>query len=155
MTGEVVIFDTQIGAVSGRVKVERDPYDLVISADGANLYCSNWGSDSLSVIDLNTNTLLRTVAAGDNPNDMTLLPDGRLFVCSSNDNSVLCFDTAQMRFTEKVVTSLHHEAGRATAHVVARGKDERIDCLAFATRKSSRSHGSHEKPRGNSLKSSH
>lgn len=107
MTGEVVIFDTQIGAVSGRVKVERDPYDLVISADGANLYCSNWGSDSLSVIDLNTNTLLRTVAAGDNPNDMTLLPDGRLFVCSSNDNSVLCFDTAQMRFTEKVVTSLH------------------------------------------------
>ncbi len=76
MTGEVVIFDTTSGTVSGRVKVERDPYDLVISPDGAHLYCSNWGSDSLSVIDLNTNTVLRTAAAGDNPNDMTLLPDG-------------------------------------------------------------------------------
>lgn len=107
LTGEIVVFDTESGAVIGRIKVERDPYDVVISPEGAFLYCSNWGSDTLSVVDLATGKVVRNVAAGDNPNDLELLPDGRLFVCSSNDNSVRCFDTAEQRFTERILTSMH------------------------------------------------
>lgn len=107
LSGEVVAFNTETGEVAGRVKVERDPYDVAVSADGATLYCSNWGSDSLSVVDTASMTLKMTVHAGDNPNDIALLPDGRLAVCSANDNSVRFFDTAEMKFTERVLTSLY------------------------------------------------
>lgn len=108
--GNVVVFDTATGAIQTRIPTGVNPYDLILTPDGARLYCSNWASDSVSVIDTATNTVTATIEVGDNPNDMLLAKDGRLFVCCSNDNTVVVIDTKRGRAVETIVTSLHDRA---------------------------------------------
>ena len=49
---------------------------------------SNWGSRSLSIVDTEKNLRVRDLTVGLRPNDMTLAPDGRLFVACAGDNTV-------------------------------------------------------------------
>ncbi len=108
--GHVVIFDSATGALRKRVLVEASPYDLVLSPDGATLYVSNWSSDSISVIDTASEKVVATIAVGDNPNDMELHSDGRLFVSCANENTVYVVDTAKRRATERISVALHEGA---------------------------------------------
>ena len=108
--GEVVAFDTTTGKPVGRVPVEVTPYDIEIEPDGSLLYVSNWSSDSISVIDTKRLAVVATIAVGDNPNDLLLAPDGRLFVACANDNAVLIVDTKTRRVTEKIATVLFPRA---------------------------------------------
>ena len=71
---------------------------------------SNWASDSVSVIDTASFTVVATVPVGDNPNDMALSRDNRLFVACSNDNSVVVVDTATQARLETIVTSMFPRA---------------------------------------------
>jgi YVTN family beta-propeller protein len=107
---QVVAIDSASGKVTARVDTEVNPYDLVVSRDGTRLYCSNWASDSVSVIDTESFDIVRTIRVGDNPNDMVLTGDGRLFVCCSNDNTVVVIDTGRGRAVETIVTSLYPNA---------------------------------------------
>ena len=50
----VVVFDTTTRKLLQRIPVEVNPYALVLSDNGQTLYVSNWGSDSVSVIDVET-----------------------------------------------------------------------------------------------------
>ena len=104
--GNVVVFDTQTGAIVKRITTEVNPYDLVFSGDARTLYCSNWASDSVSVIDVDAMAIRSTYAVGDNPNDMVMSKDGRLFVACGNDNSVHVINTLKGRTTEVFNTSL-------------------------------------------------
>ena len=92
-TGNIVAFDTANGKLLGRIPVDLIPYDLVPSEDGRFLYVSNLASKSVSVIDTSAMKVIATIAVGDNPNQMVLSPDGRLFVACSNDNTVTVIDT--------------------------------------------------------------
>ncbi len=109
-SGNVVVFDTESGAILGKIRAEVNPYSLVLSDDGSTLYCSNWGSDSVSVIDVESMTVSFVIGVGDNPNDMVLAEDGRLFVACSNDNSVTIIDTKLNRATGSIVTSMYPNA---------------------------------------------
>jgi hypothetical protein len=64
----------------------------------------------VSVIDTETYTVLRTIEVGDNPNDLALAEDGRVFVCCANDNAVIVIDPEKGRPIETIVTSLHPQA---------------------------------------------
>jgi YVTN family beta-propeller protein len=101
----VVVFDTKARQIVTRIPVEVTPYQVVLSADGKNLFVSNWSSESVSVIDTETNRLVRTVAVGMNPNDMKISADGRLFVACSNDNTVYVIDTRTLQVIERLSTT--------------------------------------------------
>ena len=102
----VVVFDTATGKLLQRIPVEVNPYALVLSDNGQTLYVSNWGSDSVSLIDVNTLHVTGRIAVGDNPNDMALSKDGRLFVSCANDNTVAVIDTKTRQVIERVSTAL-------------------------------------------------
>jgi len=53
-------------------------------------------------------------AVDDNPNDMELHKDGRLFVSCANDNSVVVVDTASGKAVERITVSLHAGAPAGT-----------------------------------------
>ena len=105
-SGHVVVFDTETKKATARIKVDAIPYAAAISADGATLYVTNWASDTVSVIDTATNKVLASLAVGDNPNDLLLTPDGRLFVACAQDNSVWVIDTATRMARERINTAL-------------------------------------------------
>jgi len=109
-SGDVVVFDTESGAIIKRIRSEVNPYSLVLNDDASKLYCSNWGSDSVSVIDVESLAVETVIGVGDNPNDMVLAKDGRLFVACSNDNTVTIIDTKLNRAAGSIVTSMYPNA---------------------------------------------
>ncbi len=108
--GQIVVFDTRTGEPVGEAGTEIHPYDVVLDASGDTLYVSNWGSRSVSVIDTNSLKTRAVVRVGNNPNDIVLAPDGRLFVACSNENSVYVIDTRAMRAVEVINTAMHKMA---------------------------------------------
>ncbi|GMW02349.1 MAG: phosphoesterase [Candidatus Hydrogenedentota bacterium] len=110
VTNEVVVLDSNSGQVTGRVKVEQNPYDLAVSPDGRRLFCSNWASASVSVINTESLTVERTLRVGNNPNDLLLDGRGRLFVSCGNDNTVWVIDSESFKAIETIFTSMHERA---------------------------------------------
>jgi YVTN family beta-propeller protein len=102
----VVDFETTTHKLVQRIPVEVNPYALVLSDNGQTLYVSNWGSDSVSIIDVNTLRVTGRIAVGDNPNDMVMSKDGRLFVSCANDNIVTVIDTKTRQVIERISTAL-------------------------------------------------
>jgi YVTN family beta-propeller protein len=104
--GSVVEFDTSSGKLLRRIQVELNPYGVALNREGSRLYVSNWGSESVSVIDTETMKMLGTIAVGPNPNDVAMGPDGRLYVSCANDNSVVVVDTKEGHAVERISTAL-------------------------------------------------
>ena len=102
----VAVFDVKTHALLTRIPVEISPYELVFSKDASKLFVSNWSSGSVSVIDTASNKVVATIRVGANPNDMTLSPDGRLFVACSADNTVHVIDTKTLQVVERLSTTL-------------------------------------------------
>jgi YVTN family beta-propeller protein len=72
---------------------------LVVAPQTANAqrftYVTNFGSSSVSVIDMSSNTVAATVSVGGNPYGIAITPDGsRLYVANQSSNSVSVIDTA-------------------------------------------------------------
>jgi YVTN family beta-propeller protein len=102
MPGHVTIFDTTTGKVAGKIAVDVSPYDLQFSDDGNTLFVSNWGSDNIGVIDVASGKTVATIPTGDNPNDMELDADGRLYVSNGNENTVTVIDTKKRQAIETI-----------------------------------------------------
>ena len=66
---------------SGPVLTVREA--CLLGADRKHLYVTNWGSRSVSVIDVEKGRRIRDITVGIRPNDLVLAPDGRLFVATA------------------------------------------------------------------------
>lgn len=102
----VVVFDASTRQIVTRIPVEVNPYQILLTPDGQRLFVSNWSSESVTVIETATNTVIRTLHLGKNPNDMKLSSDGRLFVVCSSDNTVYVVDTRRLQVLERLATTL-------------------------------------------------
>jgi YVTN family beta-propeller protein len=107
---DVVAFDAKSGAIKKRVRVGISPYELAMTKDGRRLFVSDWGEKSVSVIDVASQKVIKTIPVGFNPNDMVLAPDGRLFVACSNENTVYVIDTRTLTVLETISTALYPKA---------------------------------------------
>ncbi|MDX1982768.1 MAG: alkaline phosphatase family protein [Bryobacteraceae bacterium] len=108
--GHVVVFDTRSGNRVSEIPTEVNPYDVLLDATGSTLFVSNWGSDSVSVLDTASNRVKSVIKVGRNPNDMVLARDGRLYVACGNENSVYLIDTKALRPVEVINTAMHRMA---------------------------------------------
>jgi YVTN family beta-propeller protein len=104
--GSIAVFDTASGKLLRRIQVELNPYGVALNHDGSRLYVSNWGSESVSVVDAEAMKVLGTIAVGPNPNDLQMGSDGRLYVSCANDNSVVVIDTKEGQAVERISTAL-------------------------------------------------
>src|SRR5262249_19642256 len=76
-------FKTQVAA-----KVGYRPYAAALAPNGKQLAVSNWGDESVSLVDAKTLTEASRVKVGSHPNDLAFAKDGRLFVANAGSNSV-------------------------------------------------------------------
>lgn len=133
LAGHIAIFDTTTMKMTGKIAVEVNPYELLLSRDLKTLFVSNWASNSVSVIDLATNKVVRSIPVGANPNDMFLAKDGRLYVSCGNSNSVFVIDTAKMRAVHEINTAMYpHSLIGATPNALIADKEEKMLFVANA-----------------------
>ena len=74
----------------------QHPHSCAFGGDGQHLYVSNWGSRSVTIIDTKKFRRVRDIAVGIRPNDLTVAPDGRLFVACAGDNTVHVIGTGKL-----------------------------------------------------------
>jgi YVTN family beta-propeller protein len=95
--GSVSVIDLATGQVKDEVIVELHASALAVSPDGQYVVVANSGSDTLSVIDTQTDQVVDKIWARQSPGDMfgaqpnalTFHPNGkRLFVCNGTQNAV-------------------------------------------------------------------
>jgi YVTN family beta-propeller protein len=94
---------TQISAPTG-----SRPYAAELSPDGKTLAVSNWGAESVSLLDPETLKEIKVIHTGSHPNEMLWDSKGRLFVANSGSNSVSVIANAEV--TETIKTSLDPKA---------------------------------------------
>ena len=85
---EVWVLNGDTLAVEATIPVGQHPHSCLVGADRRYVYVSNWGSRSVSVIEVERNRRVRDITVGLRPNDMALAPDGRMFIACSGDNTV-------------------------------------------------------------------
>ena len=56
------------------VAVERGPRSVAITPDGTRAYITNQFADSVSVIEIATNTVIGTIPVGDGPKGIAITP---------------------------------------------------------------------------------
>lgn len=78
------------------INTGSNPHTCCFGEDGRHIYISNWGSNTVTVIDSTTNNHVRDIRVGIRPNDMALAPDGRLFVSCAGDNTVHVIQTRSL-----------------------------------------------------------
>ena len=95
--GSVSVIDLATGQVKDEVIVELHASALAVSPDGKYVVVANSGSDTLSVIDTQTDQIVEKIWArqspgdlfGAQPNALAFHPDGkRLLVCNGTQNAV-------------------------------------------------------------------
>ena len=83
------------------------PYSAELSPDGHTLAVSNWGGESVSLLDPDTLAERARINTGSHPNEMAWLAD-RLFVANSGSNSISVIEDGKV--TETIKTSLDPKA---------------------------------------------
>ena len=85
------------GTVTGIKTNEIGTHMVVVSPDGRRAYTANLGAGTISLIDLDTDTLVKTVPAGAGAEGIDLTPDGKeLWVSNRSANSVIVYDAATL-----------------------------------------------------------
>ena len=92
-THEILVLNEKTFSAETQIPVGQHPHTCVFGANNTHLYVSNWGSRSVSIVDIKTNKRLQDVQVGLRPNDMQMAPDGRIFVACSGDNSIHVIDS--------------------------------------------------------------
>jgi YVTN family beta-propeller protein len=104
--GSVSIINTNSGAVLNEIKVGLHPNAIISSADKKLIYVSNGNSDNISVIDVETQIVVDSIAVGlfnerkeyvgSTPNGLAINADGSvLYVANGLDNAICVVDLKQ------------------------------------------------------------
>ncbi len=90
----VALVDLKTMKVTKQQHVGRYPYGLATSIDGKNIFVSNWGSGSVSVVDTASFTEKRIIMIGALPEALVLSEGGkRLYITCTNSDTVKVIDT--------------------------------------------------------------
>jgi YVTN family beta-propeller protein/VCBS repeat-containing protein len=108
--GAVTLFDTADHSLRGIVAAGINPQGVAFAAPGDWLYVANSGSNSISVIDTNNNTIIKTIlqGVGANPTGIQAANSGKaLYVTNSGANTLSLVKVS----TVHVVTVLNSVSG--------------------------------------------
>jgi YVTN family beta-propeller protein len=94
-----------------RIAAGHDPEAFDLTPDGAKLYVSNEDRGEVSVVDVASVTVTKTVKVGGEPEGVTVSPDGRLvYVATEASNEVWVIGTDRDEVIGKVPTSARPRA---------------------------------------------
>lgn len=89
-SGHVAAVELDSGKVT-KIPTETRPQGSVFSKDGKELYVTNTGSSSITVINTGTNKAVARIPTVDGPNRIALTPDGGTLVYSMSEGNKIGF----------------------------------------------------------------
>ena len=87
-SNQIFLLDNE-GNVKRSAATDYRPYAAALSPDGSTIAVSEWGSQSVALLDSADLHLLSRIATRPHPTDLVYHPDGRLFIAEAGSNSVL------------------------------------------------------------------
>ena len=95
--GSIAVINAE-NNVAANIPVHKQPAALALDPDGKLGYVANTGSNSVSVLDLNTRREIAVIGTGEEPDSLRVSPDGKtLVVANRRGNSVSLIDPATRR----------------------------------------------------------
>ena len=86
-----------------KLPVPVHPYTCLADHEGKYLFVSLWAGESVAVIDLEKNEVVRHLPTASHPTEMAITPDGTaLFVACANSTQVNVFDLVLMKPTQTI-----------------------------------------------------
>ncbi len=106
LSNSAIAVDIETGKILFDVPVGHKPYTCTIHPLRDRLYVTNWGGDTVSVLNAHTGSLITTVQVEAKPSDILLTPNGKTaFVANGDRNSVSVIDTVTDQVLEQVDVS--------------------------------------------------
>ncbi|MEQ9104334.1 MAG: right-handed parallel beta-helix repeat-containing protein [Rhodothermales bacterium] len=91
-----------------RYTTESAPRDVEVTPDGGTAYVTNTGAGSVSVIDVETGDVLKSIDVGDSPLKVVMSPDGaRLYVSNFGSHSVSVILTSTLTVEKTIPVGLN------------------------------------------------
>jgi YVTN family beta-propeller protein len=100
-SGTIVVVDTASNAAIDTIPVNAAGY-LAVSADGERLYAQNLTNGTTSVVDLNTKSVIGSIAAA---GPMAVSADGNRVYVAGSDGTVSVVDAASRAVTTKITVT--------------------------------------------------
>ena len=93
MGNAVDVIDLSTGLVADTYKTQVYPYGIALVENKHKIYAANWGSGTVSVINLNNGGVIH-IQVGENPSAVVKSPDGsKIYVANSDDDSISVIST--------------------------------------------------------------
>jgi YVTN family beta-propeller protein len=109
--GTLSLIDLKSGDVVKKGTLGGRPYDVVLAANRALLYVSDWAGRAVLAVSPDDLRPVAKIPVGEHPNQLAVHPkDGRLFVACASSNSVAVIDTKRGIVTETISTALFPKA---------------------------------------------
>ncbi len=87
------------------------PYAVALSHDGSKVYVSDWGQNTVDVVDTATNTLTGKVTVGEHPSALALNPTtDALYVSNQDSDSISTIDTSTDTVTQTLPLAPYRDA---------------------------------------------
>jgi len=119
--GIVGVIDPREDKVIKHIRVGRDPWRIYMSHDGKYAITPNNGDQTISIIDLKTNTVAATLEAGPNMTGVNFAA-GKAFVISSTSGFVYVYDMTSLKPAGRIKMGTNVQLETATTDT----KDEKM-----------------------------
>lgn len=100
--GKTLVFDAQSMTLKNKIAVGEEPAEVTFSADGKYAFTANGGSNSVSVIDIFTKKVIKTIAVGAEPVGAWPASDGNMYVDNEVGKTVSIINVNKLEVTETV-----------------------------------------------------
>lgn len=101
---EIQFFDPATNTALGTPVVTGFfPFDGAFTADGSKVWITNYGNNSISIVDVATRTVENTITGLGNTQDIELSPDGTVFWVAEFSGSVHAFDASTRALLDSLV----------------------------------------------------
>jgi YVTN family beta-propeller protein len=92
--GTVLVYDANTYSLKNTITVGDDPAEVTFSADGSKAYVCNGGSNTVTVINPTTKSVITTLAVGLDPVGAWTSSIGKMFIDNEAGNSISIIDVA-------------------------------------------------------------
>lgn len=100
--GKVVIMDASNLRTKETINVGSEPAEITFTPDAKYAFVANGGSNDISIIDINSKKVIKTVPVGSDPVGAWIGKDNRMYVDNESSKTVSVIDVATMNVVETI-----------------------------------------------------